>query len=77
MEEDEFSRLNQQNRVVVLGDMLFLLKDCAGFGTFIDSLKTRDLESVFFELSVATVLHRNGFEVAFVEQSGIKGRTTI
>ena len=70
--ESEDSDWNHQVRVIQLGDMLFLLKDCEGFDAFISSLKTRDLESVFFELYTAKMLHGNGFVIEFIEESGEK-----
>jgi hypothetical protein len=69
----EDDRFDFQDRVVRLGHMLYSLQKCAGFETFIASLKLRDLEPTFFELQVAHLLDNSGYEVQFVEQKGHKG----
>ena len=72
-DETEDGNYEHQDRLVTLGHMLYALKDCKGYETFIEALKTRDLEPVFFELTVANQLQKSGCLVEFVEQTGLKG----
>ncbi len=70
----EYSREDHifQHRMIILGHMLYALKDAQGYETFISSLKTGDIESTFFELLVAELLQRNGFSIEFIAESGKK-----
>lgn len=72
-ETSEESGYNHQHRVTLLGHMLWLLKECQGFDNLIASLKTEEVESVFFELFCAKSLFENEFEVEFVKERGEKG----
>ena len=69
----EEGRYDHQDRIVKLGHMLYALRTCQGFIAFIGSLKTRSLAPTFFELWVANILFTNGYEVTFVETTGVKG----
>src|SRR4051794_29995270 len=52
-ESSEGEMLEHQHRVINLGDRLYSLRDCDGFDDFVGALRTRDLESTYFELEVA------------------------
>jgi hypothetical protein len=69
-EEDKF---NRQDRIIELGHMLYALKECKGYETFISSLRTRDLAPTYFELWVANILYQNKYTVEFVLANGKKG----
>jgi Holliday junction resolvase len=73
LDETERGRYEHQERIIKLGDMLYALRSCDGYQTFVEALKRRDLEAVFFELWVADILAKSGYDVAFVESSGEKG----
>jgi hypothetical protein len=72
-DDSEENRLNYQDRIIKLGHMLYALKECKGYETFISSLKTRDMASTYFELWVANTLHQNNFATEFIKAKGKKG----
>jgi hypothetical protein len=72
-ELDDDNKFKWQHRISYLGHLLYALKNCKGFDLFIDSLKTRDLASCNWELSVAYRFLDYGFTVEFIKESGIKG----
>lgn len=78
---DPFLRINEnsqdelnleRDRIIKLGHMIYGLKNQEGYKVFINSLKRRDLESVFFELRTANMLHEDGYKVRFVKETGVK-----
>lgn len=71
--DSEVGRYEHQHRIIYLGHMLYALKDCKGFETFIQALKTRDLKACFWELNVAWIIFDNGYFIEFVKTSGVKG----
>jgi hypothetical protein len=71
--DSEDHRYDFQHRIVRLGHMLYQLQDCAGYEDFVEGLKSRDLESTFFELHVAALLRDAGHSVNFVKESSRKG----
>jgi hypothetical protein len=68
----EDDRYEFQDKVIRFGDMLYSLKDSEGFDAFLNPLRTNDLESVFFELWVASAFFQSGYRVRFVECTGQK-----
>ncbi len=64
---------NFQDRIIRLGHMLYNLTECIGYGDFISSLRSRDLESAFFEIQVAHLTKNSGHQVQFVKPSGQRG----
>jgi hypothetical protein len=70
---EENDRYLFQHRVIALGEMIYSLKDCAGFEAFLNPLRTNDLQSVFFELRVANELVRSGYQIRFISCKGTKG----
>lgn len=62
----------ERDRVIKLGHMIYGLKNLEGYKVFINSLKRRDLESVFFELRTANMLHEDGYKVRFIKETGVK-----
>jgi hypothetical protein len=73
-DSSEESCFNYQLRLTMIGHMLWLLKESSGFADFITSLKTRELEAVFFELYSAECLFESGFTIEFVKAVGEKGQ---
>ena len=69
----EGHRSDFEHRIVRLGHMLYQLQDCTGYEDFIEGLKSRDLESTFFELRVAALLKDAGHSVRFVKESSRRG----
>jgi hypothetical protein len=72
-DKTEAGRYEHQDRAIRLGHMLYALKDCVGFETFVEKLKSRNVESVFFELLAASSLQKSGLAVSFVQETGVKG----
>lgn len=69
----EEGRYDHLDRIVKLGHMLYAVRTCQGFIAFISSLQTRALAPTFFELWVANILFTNGYKVAFVATTGVRG----
>jgi len=67
------SAYNHQDRIIKLGHMLYALRDCNGFDSFISALVTRDVAPAFFELWVANALRQNEYTIEFVDPLGEKG----
>lgn len=71
-DDSEGSKYNHQDRIIKLGHMLYALRECEGYDSFISSLKTQDVAPTFFELWSANILHQNNFIVVFVKAKGQK-----
>lgn len=71
-ENSEISRYINQNRIIRLGHMLYALRNISGFDHFVESIKRRDIEPAYFELTVANMLCEDGYNIRFVNESGIK-----
>jgi hypothetical protein len=73
LEDSEDNNYTHHDRIVQLGHMLYVLKECKGYSAFISSLKKRDLAPAFFELQVACLLYEDDYVIEFVETKGQKG----
>jgi len=71
--ENSQEELNlERDRIIKLGHMVYGLKNQEGYKVFINSLKRGDLESDYFELRTANMLHEDGYNVRFVKETGVK-----
>jgi hypothetical protein len=71
--ESEDKRYNGQNKIIFFGHLLYSLKGCDGFEIFVESLKLRDFDSCYWEMSVAERFLESGFKIKFIKETGIKG----
>ena len=61
------------NRVILVGESLFLLRNCTGFAEFCRRLKTRDFRAALFELVSAKQFFRAGFDLHARPETLVKG----
>ncbi|GEM_PF-5148912 len=69
----EHESYEHMDRVIELGDTLYLLRNVRGFEHRLIGLQTVSLEGAMFELFVAKLLYKNGVGLNFVEPSGMRG----
>jgi hypothetical protein len=50
-------------RVILIGETLFLLRNCSGFAEICSRLKERDLRASYYEMLAAKIFVRAGFDV--------------
>jgi hypothetical protein len=50
-------------RVILIGETLFLLRNCKGFSEICHRLKTRDLRASYYEMLAAKIFFRAGFDI--------------
>lgn len=60
-------------RVLLIGEMLFLLRQCRGFGEICRRLRSRDLKAAYFEMMVAKQFLAAGFDIEVWPERGIRG----
>jgi hypothetical protein len=60
-------------RVILVGETLFLLRSCKGFGEICRRLKTRDLRPAYYEMLAAKMFFRAGFEIDVRPERGRLG----
>jgi hypothetical protein len=61
------------NRVVLVGETLFLLRSSPGFPEFIRRLKQRTLRAAFFEMLAAKQFFKAGFAIHARPEIGVRG----
>jgi hypothetical protein len=60
-------------RVQMIGETLFLLRNCTGFSEFCRRFRNRDFRSTYFELCAARMMHHESFDLLARPEIGIKG----
>jgi hypothetical protein len=60
-------------RLTMVGETLFLLRNCSGFDELCRRLQGRDFQSAFFELFAARLFFRSGFDIRARPETGTRG----
>lgn len=61
-------------RVILIGESVFMLRNCKGFNEICRRPKTRDLRSAYYEMLAAKAFYRAGFEIYVRPEIGVKGK---
>ena len=60
-------------RILLIGESLFLLRQCRGFNEICRRLKSQTLRAAYFEMIAAKQFFRAGFDIQAKPESGIRG----
>jgi len=60
-------------RIILIGETLFLLRNCKGFSEICRRLQTRDFRPTYYEMIAAKAFFRGGFDIDVRPEIGLRG----